>query len=353
MNYFKKSGLSLLIIAISISLLAGCDKEKKADTATKDSLYSKETLVKYNDYVNLSNAINDDFLNARAYYLKNYSDENGNFKQLSSNDIFIPIRTPAETANAITTMKDSISETPSFPMDKGIQELSTDLANEIRILNDLQTYFAAKSYLDDDFVEARSLHKELVNSVKKSNKEIQTFNDAMQKINTEQQKFAAEKMEKSGELTPLALNNFISDSEKLIAELRKQEVTAANVVELDIASYEEYYNNLTKSYEEFIKASKDETQLQKEKLTSNNLVFLVKKATSIKAEATLLLNRAKTKQAIPESDLKNPIFIETTEGTPEKLIKEYNNLITDYNSSLSFHKKYPRRINSVGIIFIY
>ncbi|WP_235007083.1 DUF3829 domain-containing protein [Listeria monocytogenes] len=166
MNYFKKSGLSLLIIAISISLLAGCDKEKKADTATEDSLYSKETLVKYNDYVNLSNAINDDFLNARAYYLKNYSDENGNFKQLSSNDIFIPIRTPAETANAITTMKDSISETPSFPMDKGIQELSTDLANEIRILNDLQTYFAAKSYLDDDFVEARSLHKELVNSVK-------------------------------------------------------------------------------------------------------------------------------------------------------------------------------------------
>ncbi|EAE7281823.1 DUF3829 domain-containing protein [Listeria monocytogenes] len=353
MNYFKKSGLSLLIIALSISLLAGCDKEKKTDTATEDSLYSKETLVKYNDYVNLSNAINDDFLNARAYYLKNYSDENGNFKQLSSNDIFIPIRTPAETANAITTMKDSISETPSFPMDKGIQELSTDLANEIRILNDLQTYFAAKSYLDDDFVEARSLHKELVNSVKKSNKEIQTFNDAMQKINTEQQKYAAEKMKKSGELTPLALNNFISDSEKLIAELRKQEVTAANVVELDIASYEEYYNNLTKSYEEFIKASKDETQLQKEKLTSNNLVFLVKKATSIKAEATLLLNRAKTKQAIPESDLKNPIFIETTEGTPEKLIKEYNNLITDYNSSLSFHKKYPRRINSVGIIFIY
>ncbi|HAO6426024.1 TPA: YiiG family protein, partial [Listeria monocytogenes] len=232
MNYFKKSGLSLLIIALSISLLAGCDKEKKADTATEDSLYSKETLVKYNDYVNLSNAINDDFLNARAYYLKNYSDENGNFKQLSSNDIFIPIRTPAETANAITTMKDSISETPSFPIDKGIQELSTDLANEIRILNDLQTYFASKSYLDDDFVEARSLHKELVNSVKKSNKEIQTFNDAMQKINTEQQKFAAEKMKKSGELTPLALNNFISDSEIVIAELRKQEVTAANVVEL-------------------------------------------------------------------------------------------------------------------------
>ncbi|EAC8462564.1 DUF3829 domain-containing protein [Listeria monocytogenes] len=266
---------------------------------------------------------------------------------MSNTDILVPIRIPTETANAITSMKDSISETPSFPMDKDIQELSTDLANEIRILNDLQTYFAAKSYLDDDFEKARILHKELVSSVKKSNQEIQTFNEAMQKVNTEQQKFAAEKMKKSGNLTPLALNAFISDSEKVIAELRKQEITATNLVDLDIPSYEKYYNNLTKSYDEFIKASTDGTQLQKEKLTSN------KKATIIKAEATLLLNRAKTKQAIPENDLKNPIFIETTEGTPEKLIKEYNNLITDYNSSLSFHKKYPRRIKSVGIFFIY
>lgn len=297
--------------------------------------------------------MNYDFINARTNYLKSYSDENGDFKIPSNNDILTPIRNPAETTNALMAMKDSVSKTPSLPMDKDFKKLSSEITNEIHILNELQTYFTAKSYLDDNFAKAATLHKELTNSIQNSNKEVQSFNEEMQKLNATQQAFAAKEMEKSGSLICLALNNFISASENLIAELRNQQIDATNVTELDIAAYEKQYTNLTKTYEAFIKASTDETQLEKEKLTSNDLVFLVKKVTSTKAEATLLLDRAKKKQAIPEDELKNPIFIETMEGTPEKLLKEYNDLISDYNTSLSFHKKYPRRINSVGIIFIY
>ncbi|MBC2184903.1 YiiG family protein [Listeria sp. FSL L7-0253] len=353
MNYFKKSGLCLLIIALSASLLASCGSKEKENSTTGNGLYAKEELVKYNDYVKLSNAINDDFVNARANYLKSYSADSGELKKPSNNDILTPIRNPAETTNALMAMKDSVSKTPSLPMDKDFKKLSSEITNEIRILNELQTYFTSKSYLDDNFAKAVTLHKELTNSIQNSNKEIQSFNEEMQKLNTAQQAFAAKEMEKSSNLTCLALNNFISASENLIAELRNQQIAATNVTELDIAAYEKQYSHLTKTYEAFIQASKDETQLEKEKLTSNDLVFLVKKVTSTKAEATLLLDRAKKKQAIPEDELKNPIFIETIEGTPEKLLKEYNDLISDYNTSLSFHKKYPRRINSVGIIFIY
>ncbi|MCD2252953.1 DUF3829 domain-containing protein [Listeria marthii] len=353
MNYFKKTGLCLLIIALSVSLLAGCGNDKKENSATDNGLYTKEELVKYNDYVKLSNAINYDFVSARTNYLKSYSDENGDFKIPSNNDILTPIRNPAETTNALMAMKDSVSKTPSLPMDKNFEKLSNEITNEIHMLNELQTYFTSKSYLDDNYAKATTLHKELTTSIQNSNKEIQSFNEAMQKLNTAQQDFAAKKMEKSGSLTCLALNNFISASENLVAELRNQQIDATNVTELDVAAYEKQYTNLTKTYEAFIKASTDEAQLEKEKLTSNDLVFLVKKVTSTKAEATLILDRAKKKQAIPEDELKNPIFIETIEGTPEKLIKEYNSLISDYNGSLSFHKKYPRRINSVGIIFIY
>ncbi|MBC2182493.1 YiiG family protein [Listeria sp. FSL L7-0233] len=353
MNYFKKSGLCLLIIALSASLLASCGSKEKENSTTGNGLYAKEELVKYNDYVKLSNAINDDFVNARANYLKSYSADSGEFKKPSNNDILTPIRNPAETTNALMAMKDSVSKTPSLPMDKDFKKLSSVITNEIRILNELQTYFTSKSYLDDNYAKAATLHKELTNSIQNSNKEIQSFNEEMQKLNTAQQAFAAKEMEKSSSLTCLALNNFISASENLIAELRNQQIAATNVTELDIAAYEKQYSHLTKTYEAFIQASKDETQLEKEKLTSNDLVFLVKKVTSTKAEATLLLDRAKKKQAIPEDELKNPIFIETIEGTPEKLLKEYNDLISDYNTSLSFHKKYPRRINSVGIIFIY
>ncbi|MBC1986319.1 YiiG family protein [Listeria sp. FSL L7-0478] len=353
MNYFKKSGLCLLIIALFASLMAGCGSDEKENSTTGNGLYAKEELVKYNDYVKLSNAINYDFVNARANYFKSYSADNGDFKIPSNNDILTPIRNPAETTNALIAMKDSLSKTPSLPMDKDFKKLSSEITNEIRILNELQTYFTSKSYLDDNYAKAATLHKELTNSIQNSNKEIQSFNEEMQKLNTAQQAFAAKEMEKSGSLTCLALNNFISASENLIAELRNQQIAATNVTELDIAAYEKQYSHLTKTYEAFIQASKDETQLEKEKLTSNDLVFLVKKVTSTKAEATLLLDRAKKKQAIPEDELKNPIFIETIEGTPEKLLKEYNDLISDYNTSLSFHKKYPRRINSVGIIFIY
>lgn len=353
MNYFKKTGLCLLIIALFTSLLAGCGSDKNENPTTDNGLYTKEELVKYNDYVKLSNAINYDFVTARANYFKSYSADNREFNTPSNNDILTPIRNPAETTNALMAMKDSVSKTPSLPMDKDFKKLSGEITNEIHILNELQTYFTAKSYLDDNFAKAAKLHKELTKSIQNSNKEIQSFNEEMQKLNATQQAFAAKEMEKSGSLTCLALNNFISASENLIAELRNQQIDATNVTELDIAAYEKQYSHLTKTYEAFIKASTDETQLEKEKLTSNDLVFLVKKVTSTKAEATLLIDRAKKKQVIPEDELKNPIFIETMEGTPEKLLKEYNDLISDYNTSLSFHKKYPRRINSVGIIFIY
>lgn len=340
LKHLKKWSLALLSTILLVSLLAACGSDDKAsadkEETTKEQAsdaYSGKKLEKYNAYVKLSNAVNTEFSTALANYFQNYSDENGKFKK-SSNDIY-SLGSVIQTENAIKAINDSTNNS-SLPVDSDAKKLIKDLENDTKIFRELDTYYNSKGYVDDDFKKAETLHNELLKSSETTFKDIKSFNENMDKIMAKQQEAAAEEMKDAGQITIYNINDFITKTEKLVTNLNSQNVNAANVLDTDLASYEEAYNTFTKSYDALIKASKDEKQLKKEDLTNADISGIVSKATETKADASSLLNRIKNKEAVPQSNLENPTFLDTTDGTPEKLLASYSGLVDAYNNFIRF-----------------
>ncbi|MBC1743712.1 DUF3829 domain-containing protein [Listeria welshimeri] len=340
MKHFKKWSLGLLSTILLVSLLAACGSDDKASAdkeettkEEKSGAYSGEKLEKYNTYVKLSNAVNTEFPAALTTYFQNYSDENGKFKK-SSNDTY-SLGSVSQTENAIKAVNDSTNNS-SLSVDSDAKKLVKDLENDTKIFRELETYYTSKGYIDDDFKKAVTLHNELLKSSETTNKDIKSFNEKMGKIIETQQDAAAKEMKDAGQITIYNINDFISKTEKLVTNLDSQNINSANVLDTDLASYEEAYNTFTKSYDALIKASKDEKQLKKEDLTTADISGIVSSATETKADASSLLNRIKNKEAVPQSNLENPTFLDTTDGTPEKLMASYSSLVDAYNNFIRF-----------------
>lgn len=324
------------ILLVGLLSACGSDDKASADKASADKeettkeqksgAYSGKKLEKYNAYVELSNAINSEYSAALANYFQNYSDENGKFKK-SSNDSY-SLSSVSQTENAITAVNDNMKNS-SLSVDSEAKKLVKDLENDTKIFKELETYYASKGYVDDDFKKGETLHNELLKSSETTNKDIKAFNEKMDKIIDSQQEAAAKEMKDAGEITVYTVNDFITKTEKLITNLESQGINLTNVLDTDLASYEAEYNTFTKSYEALVKASKDEKQLKKEDISEDGISGMLTKATETKADASNLLNRIKNKEAVPQSSL---AFAENTDGTPEKLMASYNDLVSQYNN---------------------
>ncbi|MBF2379618.1 DUF3829 domain-containing protein [Listeria welshimeri] len=312
---------------------ASADKEETTKEQKSD-VYSGKELEKYNAYVELSNAVNMEFLEAQSQYFQDYSDENGKYKK-PSNDNYPPIRAVGLTTNALEDANKYLDKSPSFTADKEAAKLVKDLDKDSKTLTELDNYYRSKGYIDDNFKKGETLHNDFLKSSETTNKDIKAFNEKMSKLIDKQQEAAAKEMKDAGELTVYNVNNFITQTEKLITTLESQGINASNVLDTDLAAYEDVYNQFTKSYDELIKASKDEKQLKKEELTEDDLSSIINSANTTKADASSLLNRLKKKEAISQADIESASFINSVEGTPERLMESYNKLVDDYNTFIN------------------
>lgn len=347
MKKYKKWSLCLMSAFMITGLLGACGNDGESDskanadskeTSKKDSskVYSGAELEKYNVYVNLSNAINTEFNGALNDYYQAFADENGKFKKpTDTNSLYVS--EPIQTTAAIDDIKKFIDKSPSFPMDKEANKLIKDVANEVEILSELKTYYESNSYVDDDFKKAETLHNKLLETVDETNKEVSSFNEKMDKVINKQQEAAAKEMKDSGKITLYRLNDFITQTENLITELQSQEINAANVLELDVPAFQKKYDEFAKSYDALIKASKDKKQLKKEDLTESDLTFILPVATKAKADASALVDRVNKKEAIDQTSLQNISSGINVDGTPEKLMTTYNDLVNNYNSFINLH----------------
>ena len=53
-----------------------------------------------------------------------------------------------------------------------------------------------------------------------------------------------------------------------------------------------------------------------------------------KAALVSLIERIETKKAVSQNTLNNSFFLENEDGTPENMIKQFNELVGEYNRSI-------------------
>lgn len=82
---------------------------------------------------------------------------------------------------------------------------------------------------------------------------------------------------------------------------------------------------------EFNKYSKDEKQMEKEGYKDYRLSSFIHEADGFKASLASLVERIEAKKPISEFSLRDQFFLENETGSPENVVKSFNELVKAYN----------------------
>ena len=154
----------------------------------------------------------------------------------------------------------------------------------------------------------------------------------MDKKIVEQREKEAKKLQKEGRVIAYNRMMILSVGEEVLNEISKQKLNGANVVSGDVSKFKALQEKLINTVGEFSKYAKDEKQLEKEGYKDYQLSSFINEADRFKASLASLVERIETKKPISEFSLRDQFFLENEKGSPENVIKSFNELVKKYNS---------------------
>ena len=117
-------------------------------------------------------------------------------------------------------------------------------------------------------------------------------------------------------------------------------MNGANVTAGDVAKFKALQEKLIKVASEYQNAIRDEKELKKEGIKDNSgikvsgLNSFMDETNDFKAALVSLIQRIETKKAVDQNTLNNSFFLENEDGTPENMVKQFNELVGEYNRSI-------------------
>lgn len=325
-----------LIIVPMLLILISCGKGKDKDSKSKffDNLNQGEIkkevneVEKYNVYIGIYNDllsfeddINDYFEDAgdKEQFQKPSGSVDASFSNLTS---------------LIKKMKEAVSAKPAMAeLDKSVAALTPIIEEASPLTQDMKGYYDGKDYTSDNYKKAQEFHTKLLAIVKKYNEAIVPFRAAMDKKVAEQREKEMKMLQKEGRKISYNKMVILSVSEEILAEIKKQKLNGANFTTGDVSKFKPLQEKLINAVSEFQNSVNDEAQLKKEGYASHTLSGFLREATEFKATTATFIERIENKKKVDDFKLSNSFFLETENGTPENVIRSFNELVRAYNSS--------------------
>ena len=325
MNWGKAGIIRLAIIVSGLLLVASCG-DKLTGTKNKDEKavnevagITQDEIAKYNKYIEFNNYAVKNVSKNIDEYLKHIG------KDLPSKDVRLYI-----TRWGTYKWMD-VKELPTTkPLMKEIDDPAAELIPVAENLNVLLSsaydYYNAKDYKEDNFAKGQELHKKILAEIPKFEAAQQKLSAALENKETTIVVQEMNNAKKNGqELTYNKILVLLS-MKKIMAELERQNISAANVISTDLTK-------IKPLYEEFAAAQKAlrdtaNSSKYKDQTIVRLSVSFISETTNFKTEMIELIERVEAKKALRESELESP---ESTSGTPEKLYKIRGSAIDDYN----------------------
>ena len=85
----------------------------------------------------------------------------------------------------------------------------------------------------------------------------------------------------------------------------------------------------------FEKAIANEKQLKKENYTKEKLEIFNKQLTEFEKSVTIFIKEVEKSKSLSKEDIENKVYTEDMPGTPNDVIKKYNNLVNAYNNLMN------------------
>lgn len=320
---FRKIAL-VVIMCIGVSTIATSCEYKEKELIIKDKEKSESTEQKHNEkyeaYAALDTFITGKLQESLDYYFSKFGDTE-EFKVDKNDNLYNGILLEFNKKELEEAFSYYSIEPHFDKVDNSTKNLEPEFKELMQALSEADTYYKLKSYVDDDFVKGKELHKKIYSQYIKIRPLNNQFSSDFGEFFKKDSKAKLEYFKKNDFMIKYYALSSLLKAKELESELQRQKITKDNMGSLDISKYKEKYNLLVTDMNKFLEYSKDSNRIKKEKIDTTFLYIIM----DVKAAATDILIKAQG-----NNSYKNSGYRRNQEGTTEYFSNKIKEAILQY-----------------------
>lgn len=315
--------LSMMSGKVEKKSLSGISKEQEILDRNKDK-YSKHIRF-YNRILNIDKGL--------LYYFEDAGTDK-KFRTIQNEDITADIAIDKDFIDKLKELE--ISKERKDEMDKKAIAMIPILEKMMPITDEMRTYYKNKEYLKDNYEKAQVLHTQLLATLDKYNQVTKSYKNVFEKKSDEIKKLMIKDYDKRKQFITYNQFMFITEGEKIIKEIHKQELDASDFISKGNAKqFKKMEEKMDKALIKFEKSLKNTKQLEKEGYMPGDHSEFVQKANKFNQSVNVFIQRIEKKEKASHSSVSDSFFAQTEDGTPENVLANFNEVIKEHNKLLA------------------
>ncbi len=329
----KKIGV---LMALMLVVIVFCGKKNEIDkilpSGGKKAAQSKEliqqNLNSYNKNIKIYNRILE-LDKELLYYFEDTGTEETFKKPVQEMTVNIPLN------QALIDRIKEVSKSPKpTELDKKAGEMIPVLEEMLPVITEMNNYYGGKLYQKDNYKKAQELHSKMIKITEKYNVIANKYEETFQANARDVRENKMQDFVKNKEFTDYNQFIFIRNSEDFVKEISRQNLDASNFTEGNIKEFKVLQEKVNKSLDVFRKTLKNSKQLKKEGFEKEDFDPFITKASAFKRTMDEFVKKMEKKEKASHSASSDSYFAQSEEGTPENILKSYNELIAERNKIL-------------------
>ena len=329
----KKIGIIMigLLVIVFLSMVSGKVEKKSLSGVSKEQEILSRNKDKYSKHIRFYNRIlNID--KGLLYYFEDAGTDK-KFRTIQNEDITADI---AIDKNFIDKLKELETSKEKDELDKKAIAMIPILEKMMPITDEMRTYYKNKEYLKDNYEKAQVLHTQLLATLDKYNQVTKSYKNMFEKKSDEIKKLMIKDYDKRKQFITYNQFMFITEGEKIIKEIHKQELDASDFISKGNAKqFKKMEEKMDKALIKFEKSLKNTKQLEKEGYMPGDHSEFVQKANKFNQSVNVFIQRIEKKEKASHSSVSDSFFAQTENGIPENILANFNEVIKEHNKLLA------------------
>ena len=330
----KKIGIIVLVMLgiVILSMMSGKVEKKSLDGISKEQAILDRNKDKYSKHIRFYNRIlNID--KGLLYYFEDAGTDK-KFRTIQNEDITADIAIDKDFIDKLKELE--TSKERKDEMDKKAIAMIPILEKMMPITDEMRTYYKNKEYLKDNYEKAQVLHTQLLATLDKYNQVTKSYKNVFEKKSDEIKKLMIKDYDKRKQFITYNQFMFITEGEKIIKEIHRQELDASDFIEKGNAKqFKKIEEKMDKALIKFEKSLKNTKQLEKEGYMPGDHSEFVQKANKFNQSVNVFIQRIEKKEKASHSSVSDSFFAQTENGIPENILANFNEVIKEHNKLLA------------------
>lgn len=329
MNYKK----IILIGFFSIFLFSCDDTFKEIGRKFSIKKVKNEEMEKYNGYIeihnNLTNIENE---------VSKYIDVAGEGKEINAQEMRTLESIPVIKIDNAVIQKLEKNINSKFKMEKldNSSKKLLPILKELKAVTDSMTnYYGKKEHLADGFAKGQQLHTNFLKIYKKYKESSDSFKAEVANKSKERMQKILETYKNEGSLIKYNLTILINSCEDFVDKMDNQKISMTTFIKGDLGKLKKAQQNILVASTNFQKAIANEKQLKKENYTKEKLEIFNKQLAEFEKSVTIFIREVEKSKSLSKEEIEKKVYTEDMAGTPNDVIKKYNNLVNAYNNLMN------------------